>query len=89
MRSRSNSHVSTNRDRLRCFRCSEYDHFPRECPNVLTNQESDSDSVDLDNFTWQMLSLDGASAIHDSDMEDLNLWRTRMTPLHFCQNILN
>ena len=29
-RSRSSSHVSTNRDRLRCFRCSEYDHFSRE-----------------------------------------------------------
>ena len=26
----SSSHVSTNRDRLRCYRCSEYDHFVRE-----------------------------------------------------------
>ena len=23
-----------NRDRVRCFRCREYDHFARECPNL-------------------------------------------------------
>ena len=31
-RSRSGSRVSTNRDRIRCFECREYDHFARECP---------------------------------------------------------
>ena len=35
--SRSSSCVSTNRDRLRCHRCSEYDHFTRECPNAWTD----------------------------------------------------
>ena len=34
-------HVSTNRDRLRCYRCSEYDHFAIECPNALTDESSD------------------------------------------------
>ena len=34
-RSRSSSHVSTNGDRLRCYRCSEYDHFVMECPNTF------------------------------------------------------
>ena len=53
-RSRSSSHVSTNRDRLRFFRCSEYDHFVRECPNMMT--EDDSDQEDLDSATLQMLS---------------------------------
>ena len=52
-RSRSSSHVNTNRDRLRC---SEYDHFARECPNTLTDEESGSDSEDIDDSTWQMLS---------------------------------
>ena len=33
-RSRSNSRVSTNRDRMRCYRCREYDHFAAECPNT-------------------------------------------------------
>ena len=55
-RSRSSSHVSTNRDRLRCYRCSEYDHFARECPNAL--MEGDSDQEDLDSATLQMLSQD-------------------------------
>ena len=55
-RSRSSSHVSTNRDRLRCFRCSEYDHFVRECINMMT--EDDSDQEDLDSAILQMLSQD-------------------------------
>ena len=54
-RSRSSSHVNTNRYRLRCFRSSEYDHFAIECPNALTDEESGSDSEDLDDSTWQML----------------------------------
>ena len=32
-RSRSSSRTTTNRDRVRCFRCREYDHYARECPN--------------------------------------------------------
>ena len=55
-RSRSSSHVNTNRDRLRCYRCSEYDYFARECPNALIDEESGSDSEDIDDSTWQMLS---------------------------------
>ena len=29
-RSRSGSRASTNRDRIRCFKCQEYDHFVRD-----------------------------------------------------------
>ena len=36
-RSRLGSRASTNRDRIRCFKCREYDHFTREC---LTRQAS-------------------------------------------------
>ena len=32
-RSRSGSRASTNRDRIRCYVCREYDHFARDCPN--------------------------------------------------------
>ena len=32
-RSRLGSRVSTNRDRIRCYVCREYDHFARDCPN--------------------------------------------------------
>ena len=42
MRSRS----SMNRDRIRCFKCREYDHFANECPNLVTdNSDRESDSV--------------------------------------------
>ena len=39
-RSQLNLSVSTNRDRLRCFKCREYDHFANECPNLVI-EESD------------------------------------------------
>ena len=32
-RSRSGSRASTNRDRIRCYKCREYDHFVTDCPN--------------------------------------------------------
>ena len=32
-RSRSGSRASTNRDRIRCYVCREYDHFVRDCTN--------------------------------------------------------
>ena len=31
-RLRSGSRASTNKDRIRCFNCREYDHFARDCP---------------------------------------------------------
>ena len=31
-RLRSGSRASTNRDRIRCYNCREYDHFARDCP---------------------------------------------------------
>ena len=44
-RSRSHSRGTMNRHRIRCFRCSEYDHFANGCPNVGTN---DSDGYESD-----------------------------------------
>ena len=40
-RSRSRS-INTNRDRSRYYRCNEYDHFTRECPNVMLDEEQDA-----------------------------------------------
>ena len=45
-RSRSNSRVSTNRDRVRCYRCREYHHFVCECPNTPTDEETDYEDAD-------------------------------------------
>ena len=57
-RSRPNSHISTNRDRIRCFRCNEYDHYLRDCPNASTDDDSasESEAEDLDSTSWQMLA---------------------------------
>ena len=67
--SRSSSHVSTNRDRLRLFRCSEYNHFARECPNTMT--EDDLDQEDFDSATLQMLSQD--DSLNYAEVEGLNM----------------
>ena len=68
-RSRSGSSLSTNRDGLRCFRCSDYDHFARECTNMMT--EDDSDQEDLDRAMLQMLSQD--DSLNYAEVEGLNM----------------
>ena len=49
-RSRSGPRASTNRDRIRCFNCREYDHFARDCPT--SREERDLDQLQ------QMLNLE-------------------------------
>ena len=31
--------TSTNRDRIRCYNCQEYDHFTRDCPTSREERE--------------------------------------------------
>ena len=45
----------TNRDRIRCFKCREYDHFARECPTRWENRETEQ--------IQQMFSLDDDQTI--------------------------
>ena len=54
-RSRSNSRVTTNRDRIRCFRYRDYDHFTNECPNTGIE---DSDGYDSDSAALQLMVTD-------------------------------
>ena len=61
--SRLGSRTNTNRDRIRCFKCREYDHFANECPNlVLDNSDRESDSV-------RTVSLNLADSDTGSDTE--------------------
>ena len=38
-RSRSRSQASTNRDRIWCYKCREYEHFARDCPNSRAERD--------------------------------------------------
>ena len=67
-RSRSNSRVRTNRDRIRCYRCQEYDHYASECQNAVT---SDSEGFDSDNPALQIMATD----IESDDTRDIDRYR--------------
>ena len=62
-RSRSGSRASTNRDRVRCYACREYDHFARDCPN--SREERDLEQLQ------HMLNMEEqdhrSPSIHSSD----------------------
>ena len=69
-RSRSSSRITTNRDRIRCYRCREYDHFANECPNAVTRG---SDGHASDNAALQVMVTDiesGDTQAIDSYIED-------------------
>ena len=69
-RSRSNSRIRTNRDRVRCYKCQEYDHCMNECPNAST---SDSEGHESDNAALQVMATDmesGDTQDSDSYIED-------------------
>ena len=44
--SRSGPRASTNRDRIRCFKWREYDHFAKDCLNVSETEKEQLDTVD-------------------------------------------
>ena len=69
-RSRSNLRVSTNRDRIRCYRCRVYDHFTVECPNTRTDEELDHS--DVEQVALQMLTQENIP-INLEGQEYLNL----------------
>ena len=44
-----------NRDRVRCYKCREYDHFANECPNSV---KDGSDSYESDRAALQSITTD-------------------------------
>ena len=67
-RSRSGSQGSTNRDRIRCYTCREYDHFTKDCH--ISREERELEQLQ------QMLNLDDeqtslkplATSIHENSI---------------------
>ena len=60
-RNRSKARVTTNKDRIRCFRCKEYDHFANEYPNAVTD---DSVRYESDKAALQLMTTE--AEIHDN-----------------------
>ena len=54
-RNRPISRVTMNRDRIRCYKCREYDHFINECPYSVTD---DSDGLESDRAALQLITTD-------------------------------
>ena len=80
-RSRSGSRASTNRDRIRCYACREYDHFARDCPNSREERHLEQ--------LQHMLNMEEqdhrSPSIHSSDEDcrsPLKLWMVGMIPPH-------
>ena len=61
-RLRSGSRASTERDRIRCYTCREYDHFTRDCPN--SREERNLEQLQ------QMLNMEEESHRIESSDED-------------------
>ena len=55
-RPRSGSRASTNRDKIRCYNCREYNHFARDCPN--SREERDLKQLQ------QMLNMEAKEKTH-------------------------
>ena len=65
-RSQSGSRASTNRDRIRCYKHWEYDHFTRDYPN--SREERDLEQLQ------QMLNME--EQIHRSESPEENYRNT-------------
>ena len=63
-RSRSGSRANTNKDRIRCYNCREYDHFARDCPNSREKREVERLKQILD------MEAEGQTYRHDSPIEN-------------------
>ena len=61
-RLRSGSRANTNRDRIRCFECREYDHFARECPTRQESRETEQ--------IQQMFNMDKDQTILQTPLMD-------------------
>ena len=74
-RYRSGSRASTNRDRIRCYNCREYNHFTRDCPT--SREDSDLDQLQ------QMLNLEEEEQTHLLNSRQSNpMENSRTSPLN-------
>ena len=72
-----------NRDRIRCYKCREYDHFAKECPTSKVEKESEQIqqmyNMDEEQTALKLLatdtydSLNRINSTEETPMDHLNL----------------
>ena len=72
-RSRSGSRSSTNRDRIRCFECREYNHFAWECLTRQASREVEQ--------IQQMFNMDEDQTILQTPLMDTDEDKQTITPV--------
>ena len=74
-RLRSGSRASTNRDRIRCYNCREYDHFARDCSTSRAERDLDQlqQMLNLEEEETQLLNSAQNNPIQNSKTSPLNL----------------
>ena len=73
--SRPGSRASTNRDRIRCYNCREYDHFVRDCPSA--REERDLEQLQ------QILNMEAKEETHLlTKRQDSPIENYRTSPLN-------
>ena len=82
-RSRSGLRASTNRDRIRYYKCREYNHFAKDCPTSESQKEVgqtqqmfnvDEEQTSLKTLATDMYdSLNWVSSINEKAADHLNL----------------
>ena len=82
-RSRSGLKASANKDRIRCYKCSEYDHFSKDCQALKVEKEAEQIqqmyNMDEKQTTLKTLatgtydSLNRINSIDETAVDNLNL----------------
>ena len=82
-RSRSGSRDDTNRDRIRCHKCRECDHFAKDCLTSKVEKESEQiqqmHNMDKEQTTLKLFvtntydNLNRINSIEETPMDHLNL----------------
>ena len=78
-RSRSGSRASTNRDRIRYFKCRKYDHFTRECLTRHVSREVKQ--------IQQMFNMDKDQTMLQTPVMDTDIVKQTIIPVETRDNL--
>ena len=78
-RLRSGSRATTNRNRIRCFECREYDHFARDCLMTQANREAKQ--------IQQMFNMDKDHTILQTPLMDIDPNGQTTSPVEIRDNL--